>query len=160
MDLNHGVQIDLEAYGRDIDFEQLEGFWRLIYTTALDVVCPLSAICLQHVATWQIYIMYVQRCLPVVTTVYSPSLFRLPGVIAGASGHATKSILTSANRQYIPEIWLSRIWPLPEHHQSQCPLCARRRHVHVCHWLCMQCVCFSVTCLLALLCYVHKPPPS
>lgn len=37
--LNHGVQIDLEAYGRDIDHQQLEGLWRLIYTTALDVVC-------------------------------------------------------------------------------------------------------------------------
>ena len=90
------------------------------------------------------------------------NLFKLPGVITGASGHATKSILTSANRQHIPEIWLSTIWPLPEHHQSQCPLCARRRHVHVCHWLCMQCVPFSVTCLLA--CYVtctnHRLPNS
>ncbi len=33
------MQIDLEAYGSEIDYQQLEGLWRLIYTTALDVVC-------------------------------------------------------------------------------------------------------------------------
>ena len=37
------AQIDLEAYGRDIDFQQLQGLWRLIYTTALDVVRALCA---------------------------------------------------------------------------------------------------------------------
>ncbi|DBA95563.1 TPA: hypothetical protein ACH3X3_013416 [Trebouxia sp. C0006] len=29
--------IDLEACGREVDFQQLKGLWRLIYTTALDV---------------------------------------------------------------------------------------------------------------------------
>ncbi|DBA86378.1 TPA: hypothetical protein ACH3X2_005606 [Trebouxia sp. C0005] len=29
--------IDLEAFGREVDFQQLQGLWRLIYTTALDV---------------------------------------------------------------------------------------------------------------------------
>ena len=37
------AQIDIEAYGRDIDFQQLQGLWRLIYTTALDVVHALSS---------------------------------------------------------------------------------------------------------------------
>ena len=37
-ELKHLLQIDLEAYGHEIDFEKLEGLWRLIYTTALDVV--------------------------------------------------------------------------------------------------------------------------
>ena len=37
------AQIDLEAYGRDVDFQQLQGLWRLIYTTALDVVCAFSS---------------------------------------------------------------------------------------------------------------------
>ena len=37
------VQIDIEAFGRDIDFQQLQGLWRLIYTTALDVVFALSS---------------------------------------------------------------------------------------------------------------------
>lgn len=36
------AQIDIEAYGQDIDFQQLQGLWRLIYTTALDVVRALS----------------------------------------------------------------------------------------------------------------------
>lgn len=41
------AQIDLEAYGRDIDFQQLQGLWRLIYTTALDVVSEFSSVCMK-----------------------------------------------------------------------------------------------------------------
>ena len=40
------LQIDLEAYGQDIDFQQLQGLWRLIYTTALDVVSAFSLVCI------------------------------------------------------------------------------------------------------------------
>ena len=32
------MQIDLEAYGGDIDYNKLQGLWRLVFTTALDVV--------------------------------------------------------------------------------------------------------------------------
>jgi predicted lipid-binding transport protein (Tim44 family) len=32
------AQVAVEAYGTDIDYEQLQGLWRLRYTTALDVV--------------------------------------------------------------------------------------------------------------------------
>lgn len=41
------AQIDLEAYGRDIDFQQLQGLWRLIYTTALDVVSAFRSLCMK-----------------------------------------------------------------------------------------------------------------
>lgn len=34
----HDLQVDLEKKGQDIDFQQLQGLWKLIYTTALDVV--------------------------------------------------------------------------------------------------------------------------
>lgn len=32
------LQINIEAYGQEIDYQKLEGLWRLIYTTAVDVV--------------------------------------------------------------------------------------------------------------------------
>lgn len=38
------AQVELESFGSDIDYDQLEGTWRLIYTTALDVVgAPLAS---------------------------------------------------------------------------------------------------------------------
>lgn len=36
------VQVTLEAFGKSIDYHQLQGLWRLQYTTALDVVRPGS----------------------------------------------------------------------------------------------------------------------
>jgi PAP_fibrillin len=32
------VQVELEAFGGELDFERLPGLWRLLYTTAEDVV--------------------------------------------------------------------------------------------------------------------------
>lgn len=32
-------QVAVEAFGGELDFEKLEGTWRLLYTTASDVVC-------------------------------------------------------------------------------------------------------------------------
>ena len=32
------LQIELESFGSDIDYQELQGTWRLIYTTAVDVV--------------------------------------------------------------------------------------------------------------------------
>jgi hypothetical protein len=41
------VQVSIEREGEDIDFEKLQGLWKLLYTTALDVVrveLPLPAL--------------------------------------------------------------------------------------------------------------------
>ena len=35
------AQVALEAFCDEVDFQKLEGLWRLIYTTALDVVREL-----------------------------------------------------------------------------------------------------------------------
>lgn len=32
------MQVELEAFGGELDFERLPGLWRLLYTTAEDVV--------------------------------------------------------------------------------------------------------------------------
>lgn len=72
--LKHGVQIDLEAYGRDIEYQQLEGLWRLIYTTALDVVCAFSCGRSLHrvYGNWQVMLcMYV--CMYVYAVPFSCS---------------------------------------------------------------------------------------
>ncbi len=41
------LQVALEAFCDEVDFQKLEGLWRLIYTTALDVVrrSPIRPVC-------------------------------------------------------------------------------------------------------------------
>ena len=37
------AQCGLEMYGSEIDYTKLEGLWRLVFTTAPDVVCSYLA---------------------------------------------------------------------------------------------------------------------
>jgi uncharacterized protein YuzB (UPF0349 family) len=38
LNMGVGMQVALEAFGEDIDYDKLQGLWRLQYTTASDVV--------------------------------------------------------------------------------------------------------------------------
>ena len=47
------TQVALEAFCDEVDFQKLEGLWRLIYTTALDVVRGSTlATCLHCHMAW------------------------------------------------------------------------------------------------------------
>ena len=100
------LQIDLEAYGKEIDFEQLEGLWRLIYTTALSSSGSSDLLQQKHSISDP---SHFKRCL---------SDRRCAD--AGTSGHASKPVFAGQNRQHISKVWLLGVWAVSEHHQSQC----------------------------------------